>query len=236
MEASTGMAGRQRQTRWRRWVVGGLGGAALAFVAASAWVEFRYAHRIVSRAEVPEAPVALVFGAGLVAGGEPSPVLRQRIETAMALYRAGKVKKLLVSGDNTDRYHDETKAMRRYAIDRGLPTADVVGDYAGTSTWDTCYRAREIFGVERAILVTQEFHLPRALFMANSLGIDAWGVPADPGADLFWRYELREAAARVMSLGQVLLRPEARIMGKKESLDGPESEREPKQISPHAEG
>ena len=207
---------------WRRAVRLGVGAGAAAmgvFLLASFYVELRYAHRMKPRSSVPEAPVALVFGAGLVAGGEPSPVLRQRMDTAMALYRAGKVKKLLVSGDNTDRYHDETKAMRRYAIDRGLPTPDVVGDYAGTSTWDTVYRAKAIFGVDRAILVTQDFHLPRALYLAHAVGIDAWGVAADDGEDRVWRYELRELLARVASVYLGITRPPARIMGEPVSLD-----------------
>lgn len=191
------------------------------FVAVSYFVELRYHFRIRSRAEVPESPVALVFGAGLAAGGEPSPVLRQRLETAIALYRAGKVRKLLVSGDNTDRYHDETKAMRRYVVDRGIPSGDVVGDYAGVSTYDTCYRAREIFGLEHAVLVTQEFHLPRALFLANSLGIQAWGVPADPGANRVWKYELRELFARAAAVYLAVKRPEARVMGEPVSMEPP---------------
>ncbi len=191
-----------------------------AVIAASGYVDLRYRWRIHPPSEIPEAPVALVFGAGLSAGGEPSPILRQRVETAMSLYRQGKVRKLLVSGDNTDPFHDETKAMRRYAIDRGLPAEDVVGDYAGVSTWDTCYRAKEIFGVERAVLVTQGFHLPRALFMANALGIDAHGVAADADARRVTRYGFREFLARAHAVWMVFKRPQAEIMGPPEPLFG----------------
>jgi vancomycin permeability regulator SanA len=211
---------RGRTAGWRRVLVA-LALIAAAVVAASLYVELRHGARIQTPEEIAPAPVALVFGAGLAKAGEPSPVLKQRLNMAIALYRAGKVKKVLVSGDNTDRYHDETKAMRRYVIDRGIPTADVVGDYAGVSTYDTCYRAREIFGVEQAILVTQEFHLPRALYIANGLGIDAWGVPADARARRVWRYELREFFARAHAVVQVLLRPQARVLGRKESMDDP---------------
>ncbi|MBX5484498.1 MAG: YdcF family protein [Myxococcaceae bacterium] len=186
----------------------------------SAAIDVQYDARIYSRTDVPPAEVALVFGAGLAPGGEPSPVLRQRMDTAIALYRMGKVKKLLVSGDNSDPYHDETKAMRRYAIDRGLPVRDVVGDYAGLSTWDSCYRAKEIFGVTSATLVTQDFHLPRALFVADALGIEAHGVAADPHARHLSRYQPRELLARVMAVALVLLRPPAKILGPKEDLDG----------------
>lgn len=200
---------------------------ALCVLGASAFVEYRYARRLSTLQSVPKAPVAIVFGAGLTTGGEPSRVLSQRVDAAIELYRAKKVQKLLLSGDNTDRYHDETKAMRRYAIDRGLPSADVVGDYAGVSTYDTLYRAREIFGVREAILVTQEFHLPRALFIAHALGIDAWGVPADPETHRIWRYEVRELFARAFTVYQALAQPPARILGPRESMNaGPADARD----------
>ena len=192
----------------------------VGLAAISFGIDVQYDARILPRSEVPEAEVALVFGAGLAPGGVPSPVLKQRMDAAIALYRAGKVKKLLVSGDNSDPYHDETKAMRRYAIDRGLPVKDVVGDYAGLSTYDSCFRAREIFGVQRATLVTQDFHLPRALFIANALGIDAYGVAADANPRHLSRYRPREAFARIFAAGLVLVRPPAKILGKKEDLDG----------------
>jgi SanA protein len=123
--------------------------------------------------------VAIVFGAGLVANGQPSPILADRLDTAAYLYQMGKTKKLLVSGDNYLRYHDETRAMKRYLVDRGVSAKDIVSDFAGLSTYDTCYRAKEVFGVERAILVTQRFHMPRALFIAGGLGMVADGVPAN---------------------------------------------------------
>jgi vancomycin permeability regulator SanA len=186
---------------------------------ASAWVDLRHRGRIHSLKDVPPAPVAIIFGAGLSAGGEPSPILRQRVEAGMALYRAGKVRKLLVTGDNTDRFHDETKAMRRYAIDRGLPPGDVVGDYAGVSTWDSCFRAREIFGVERAVLVSQAFHLPRALYMANSLGIEADGVAADGAGPRVGGYWVREFLARAQAVWTAVQRPPARILGEREPID-----------------
>ena len=104
----------------------------------------------------------MVFGAGLETSIEPSPILAERLDVAVALYRARKVHALLVSGDSSDRRHDETKAMKRYAVERGVPESDVVEDPAGVSTYDTCYRARSVYGVNKALLVTQEFHLPRA--------------------------------------------------------------------------
>ena len=180
---------------------------------ASAFVELRWRDRALPSSRSPEAPVALVFGAGLLSADEPSPVLAERLDAAIALYRANKVRKLLVSGDNSDRRHDETRAMKRYVVERGVPPGDVVSDFAGFSTYDSCYRAREIFGVKRALLVTQDFHLPRALYIANGLGIDAWGVAADEGRTESGTYELRELWARPLALAMVLFRPEPRLMG-----------------------
>lgn len=129
--------------------------------------------------KAPAERAAIVFGAGLTRSGAPSPVLRDRIETAVELYKAGKVEKLLMSGDNRFVDYNEPGAMARYAAQLGVPEEDIVLDYAGRRTYDTCYRAREIFGLEKAILVTQHFHMPRALYVCNNLGVQSVGVPAD---------------------------------------------------------
>lgn len=196
----------KRRNLWSR-LLRLVGAAALVFLGASLFVQFRYAGRIVSQKAAPEAPVALVFGAGL-AGQEPSPLLAQRLDAGIALYRSGKVQKVLVSGDNLERHHDETSAMRRYAAGAGVPEKDLLGDDAGVSTYDSCARAKTVYGVNRALLVTQRFHLPRALFIANSLGIDAWGVAADEGDDAPAFYMLRELFSRPLALAMVIARPE----------------------------
>ena len=127
------------------------------------WIQWRYDRLVITDlAAAPETPVALVFGAGIRADGRLSPMLADRMDTAIALYQAGKVRKLLVSGDNRFVDYDEPGRMYDYAVARGVPAADVVRDYAGRRTYDTCYRAKAIFGVERALLITQRFHLPRA--------------------------------------------------------------------------
>jgi SanA protein len=133
--------------------------------------------------------------------------LAERVDAALELYRAGRVQKLLLSGDNSVRWHDETQAMRRYAVDRGLPSDAVLKDFAGFSTYDSCFRAKAVFGVDRAILVTQGFHLPRALYIANSLGIESDGVAADSGAAGPLLYESREFLSRALALAMVLIRP-----------------------------
>lgn len=128
---------------------------------------------------VPPAPVALVLGAGLNRDGTPGVVLRDRVDTAAELYFSGKVDKLLMSGDNTSPFYNEPGAMQSYALSLGVPADDIVLDYAGRRTYDSCYRARAIFGLQKLVVVTQAFHLPRALFLCNTLGIEANGVTAD---------------------------------------------------------
>ncbi|MDY7232370.1 SanA/YdcF family protein [Hyalangium rubrum] len=178
--------------------------ALLVVLGLSHLVRVRYEDRIVPLSQAPEAPVALVFGAGLAPGGVPSAVLAQRLDTAVALWKAGRVKAVLVSGDNSDRFHDETRAMRRYLLERGLPEAAVLGDDSGLSTYDSCVRAFTVFQVRQALLVTQRFHLPRALFIANSVGMDAWGVAADEGRPSTRRYAVREMFSRVLALAMVV--------------------------------
>jgi len=127
----------------------------------------------------PTEPVAIVFGAGLRRDGTPTTILRDRVQTAAQLYLAGKVNKILMSGSNQNIGYNEPEAMRLYALDLGVPDEDIVLDYAGRRTYDTCYRASAIFGVKSALVVTQAFHLPRALFLCSALGINAYGVEAD---------------------------------------------------------
>jgi vancomycin permeability regulator SanA len=205
--------GGKRARVLRRWVLGLLAmglAAVLGVWIASFYVEKRYADRIIPRAEAPQAPVALVYGAGLAPGGVPSAVLAQRLDAAIALYRAGTVDSLLLSGDNSDPFHDETRAMVRYVLDRGVPPGAVEEDDAGLSTYDSSVRAHTVFGVREAVLVTQRFHLTRALYIANSVGIDAWGVAADEGRPRTRRYALRETFSRVLALGMVLAEAEPR--------------------------
>jgi SanA protein len=129
--------------------------------------------------EVPKEKVAIVFGAGLLRDGSAGPVLSDRVETAVNLYKAGKVDKLLMSGDNRFVEYNEPEAMRQYALDAGVPDEDIVLDYAGRRTYDTCYRAKHIFNVESAILVTQQFHMARALYLCDAFGVDSIGVEAN---------------------------------------------------------
>ena len=123
--------------------------------------------------------IAIVFGARVWDDGTPSHVLYDRVLTAVELYRAGRVKKLLMSGDNPTAEYDEPTAMKKTAIELGVPESDIVLDFAGRRTYDTCYRAKEVFEVQKAILVTQEFHQARASYLCSNLGVDSIGITAD---------------------------------------------------------
>ena len=140
--------------------------------------------------------VAIVFGAG-IRNGLPTPMLYDRVASAVDLYRAGVVDKLLMSGDNRYIDYNEPEVMRRTALRLGVPDRDIVLDYAGRSTFETCYRAGAIFGLGDAVLVTQRFHLDRALMTCNQLGIQAIGYVADRrtyGTSVLWS-TLREIPA-----------------------------------------
>ena len=169
---------------------------------------------------VPVQKVAIVFGAGLTRSGEATPILKDRVETAAKLYFARKVEKLLMSGDNRFVNYNEPEAMRKYALALGVPADDIVLDYAGRRTYDTCYRAKAIFGLTEAILVTQKFHLSRAIFLCNMLGVDGMGVAADnfiyrKRSLLYWN--LRELPATITAFADLFTRP-LPVLGKPESI------------------
>jgi SanA protein len=170
---------------------------------------------------VPADRVAIVFGAGLRRDGTPTAVLRDRVDTAAQLYFAGKVEKLLLSGDNHVVDYNEPESMRQYARSLGVPEEALVLDYAGRRTYDTCYRARHIFGLESAILVTQDFHLSRALFTCNALGVKAVGVEADnyyylKRSRLYWN--IREQFATVTVFWDVYFKKPLPVLGEPEPI------------------
>jgi vancomycin permeability regulator SanA len=132
-----------------------------------------------SAADAPTAPVAIVFGAGIYRDGTATPVLADRVAAAVDLYRAGKVRKIILTGDNRFPEYNEPAAMMNLAVSLGVPEDDLVPDYAGRRTYDSCYRARFVFDVQQAILVSQAFHLPRAVYLCDQMGIEAVGVSAD---------------------------------------------------------
>ncbi len=190
-------------------------GAAFPF-AWNAWLEYRYAPAMHALPDAPTGRVALVLGARVYPNGALSAMLADRVETAVALYKAGKVDRLLLSGDNSSEDYNEPGAMAAYAIQRGVPPEAIQPDYGGRRTYDSCYRARHIFQVEEVIVVTQAFHLPRALFLCENLGIQAEGVIADRRVygprSLAWS-EMREGPASVAALLDVIVRTPPPVMG-----------------------
>ncbi len=179
-------------------------------------------HIVSNPRAAPAAKVAIVLGARVYADGTPSPMLADRLATGVELYRLDKVDKLLLSGDHGTTAYDELNVMLRYCLDRGVPDEDVFTDHAGFDTYDTMYRARDVFKVTDALVVTQGFHLPRAVYIARTLGLDATGVAADiqPYASE-WRFALREWPARVKAFFQLhATKPEPRYLGPAIPIDG----------------
>ena len=166
-----------------RLAIAGLAAAALATLALTLLVHRQNEGRIFGQAALlpaeSEARVAIVLGAGLEPSGAASPLLYDRVATAVELYREGRVNRLLLSGDNRTLFHNEPQAMQAVAEGLGVPPYALSPDYAGRRTYDSCLRAREIFAVRRAIIVTQQFHIDRAVYLCSSLGIDSVGVAAD---------------------------------------------------------
>ncbi|WP_328326318.1 MULTISPECIES: SanA/YdcF family protein [unclassified Streptomyces] len=167
-------------------------------------------------ADVPRADVAVVFGAGLWQG-RPSPYLAHRLDAAAGLYRAGTVKVVLVTGDNSRTDYDEPDAMRAYLVRHGVPGGKVVSDFAGFDTWDSCVRARKVFGVHRAVLVSQGFHIRRAIALCRSAGIESYGVGVSDAHDVTWYYG---GAREILAAGKAALdatfKPDPHFLGPRE--------------------
>lgn len=187
--------------------------------------------RVFSAAEAPAfAAPALVLGAGVYSGGEPTTVLEGRLQTALNLYRGGKVSWFLVSGDNRAASYNEPQAMRRWLLKQGIPSSKIIADYAGRRTYDSLKRAKVVFGLERLVVVTSDFHLARALYLADHLGIQAYGVP-DSTLDessgtraLFW---VREYFARHKALLDTWFPPATRLGPREQTPDDPIQEKGP---------
>lgn len=163
----------------------------------------------------------LVLGAGVRSDGTPSPMLEDRILQGVLLYNKGASNRILMSGDNTRKGYDEVNTMKRYAIKEGIASRDIFMDHAGISTYDSLYRAKEIFKADKIIIVSQKYHLYRALYIANSLQIDAYGVSANPriyaGQEM---REVREILARTKDFFKCILKPPSAYLGEVISISG----------------
>lgn len=218
------VSGVARPGRWRRRLlvtvlVLVLLGPLLAF-GSVIWVDGAARDHVYDLAAVPSAPVVLVLGAQVDPDGTPSPFLAARLELARKLYDAGKARAVLVSGDHRRWEYDEPGAMRRWLVDRGVPEAKVVQDHAGFDTYDSCVRASRVFGVRQVIVVTQSFHIARAVALCRQVGLDAVGV-GDDSVRRFgreWRWgSFRERFAAVKAVYDVVSRRDPVFLGRRES-------------------
>jgi SanA protein len=177
------------------------------------------AHIYDSAEDAPSADVALIPGAPVFSSGVISSIYVDRANAAISLYENGKVRKILVSGDDSSASHNEVDPVRKYLMLNGIPDADIFLDHAGFDTYSSMYRARDIFGVKSLIIATQSFHLPRAVFIAHRLGMEAYGVRSDVGSVLFSNY-IREILADEKAVIDLITHRTPKFLGEKVPITG----------------
>ncbi|MFZ3074144.1 MAG: ElyC/SanA/YdcF family protein [Minisyncoccales bacterium] len=193
-------------------IAGALIAAAIVFDAIVLFSERGIIHNKIE--DLPLADAVLVLGAAVYRNGEMSAVFNDRASVALEVYNAGKVRKILVSGDHSRGDYDEVNIAKKFFLKNGIPGEDIFVDYAGFDTYSSVYRAREIFQVQSIIVSTQNFHLPRALYLARQLGIEAHGISADLRLyDLGYGNVLRENAARVKAFWDIITNARPRYLG-----------------------
>lgn len=190
--------------------------AVAAVLGPNAWVVLSTRGKLLTLSDTPPEDIdcILVLGCGVYSDGSPTPMLNDRLTRAIELYEAGWSEKLLMSGDNRSKYYNELATMNRVAREAGVPAGAIALDYAGLNTYDSVYRARDIFGAKRIVIVTQEYHLYRALYLARALGLEAWGVAAD-GENYRGQTmrDLREILARDKDFLQAITQPLPTYLG-----------------------
>jgi vancomycin permeability regulator SanA len=165
-------------------------------------------------AKLTDVDCILILGCGVHSDGSPSDMLHDRLRRGVELYELGAAPKLLMSGDHGRKGYDEVDAMKHFAVDADIDSDDVFMDHAGFSTYESMYRAKEIFQAKRIIIVTQEYHLYRAIYIAESLGLEAYGVSSDYRAySGQFRMDVREILARVKDFGICVIRPKPTFLG-----------------------
>lgn len=197
----------RRWPRLSKLALGGAAALALLVFFANAYVLFKGGDSTSNLSDVPPTEVAIVPGALVEPDGDMSSMLAARVEQASRLWHAGRVEKILVSGDHGSWIYDEPDTMRKALVADGVTPRDVFEDHAGFDTWATMVRAREIFGVRDAVVVTQGFHMARALYLADAAGIDATGLTADlrPWGVQGRKSTVREVLSRVKAVADVTL-------------------------------
>lgn len=202
-----------------------LGVAGTISMAAGNWyVKAKSSKKIIEAGKLsmlPQMDCIMVLGCGLRADGEPTRMLADRLDQGIALYQAGVSQKLLMSGDHGRIHYDEVNRMKQYAIDHGVPSEDIFMDHAGFSTYESMYRAKEIFQVSQMVVVTQDYHLYRSVYDGNSMGIDTWGVAAKQvryGGQR--RRDVREILARNKDLFICITKPAPTYLGEAIPVSG----------------
>ena len=186
---------------------------ALGFLGVYGVIQRTSAWRVSTSESVGPRSALLVLGSS-VKGRKPNSILEERLDMAFQLYDRAMAKKIILSGDNRTIDYNEPQAMKEYLVQKGIPEADLILDHAGRRTYDSCYRARDIFGIDSLIIVTQTFHLPRALYLCNALGVDAVGVAADQGhPERWWASYLREVPATIQAWIDVTVRKPVPLLG-----------------------
>lgn len=218
------MMSRWFPSHWLRALLHLLLGAALVPAATSAYINLATSdRRYTDTAQVPTERVAIIFGAGVLPNGSPTPMLADRVQAGIDLYNQKRVSKLLMTGDNSRIDYNEVWTMQQYATEHGVPAKDITLDHAGFSTYESCYRAREIFGVKQAIVVTQQYHLPRAVYTCRQLGVDAIGLGTPDwgryGGSEMTLYTAREVLATLKAVVEVkVTRPLPTFLGRYEGI------------------
>lgn len=184
------------------------------------YVKYKARHKIFANVEnVTNKDFAIVLGAAIKNNSQPGNYLKYRLDDVITLYQAGKIKKILVSGDNGEDAHDEISAMNNYLVKNGIPQDIIFGDYAGFDTYSTMERADKVFDIKNAIIVTQGFHLSRALYIAREKGIDATSYATRQSLGKR-RYFLREYFATIKSFFDCAINRKSKYYGKKQNTDG----------------
>lgn len=190
----------------------------------SAYVKYgmkNYIYEETQIKEIPKVDCILVLGAGLKPDGTPNFMLKDRLDRAIELYQAGVAERMLMTGDHGQKKYDEVNAMKRYVVDAGVPANQVFMDHAGFSTYESMYRAGEIFQVKSTVVVTQRYHMYRAIYSARQRGIDAYGVPAqDVVYGGQWIRDFRENFARTKDIAYNIFQLQPTYLGETISIYG----------------
>lgn len=194
---------------------------AIAYLCINLYVNKLSGEYIVTLNEVKPSQAVLVLGAHVFKSGNLSPILQDRVEIAIELYKKGKVKKILMSGDHGRESYDEVNAMKNYAIKKGVPKQDIFMDHAGFSTYESIYRAKYIFGISDIVISTQKYHLKRAIFLAKAFDINVYGVNADKRPYMGMNYyKFRETFAVCKDLIYTIFKVKPTYLGEKIDING----------------